>query len=230
MSIKEKLNSVKEKIIQSAIESGRSPHEIKLIAVSKKKPIEMIKEAISANQIIFGENYVQEALEKIKKIGKKQEIEWHFLGRLQKNKVKFCPGNFQWIHTLDSIELSQKIESHCTSNNKIMNVLIQVNLSQEDSKSGLKELSDVLRLAEKVSLCKSIKLRGLMSIPQPSLGEIKTRKIFEQIRNWKDILQNEFKTSEISELSIGMTTDYIWAIKEGATMIRLGTAIFGSRD
>ncbi len=230
MSIKEKLNSVKEIITQSAIESGRSPHEIKLIAVSKKKPIEMIKEAISANQIIFGENYVQEALEKIKKIGKNQEIEWHFLGHLQKNKVKFCPGNFQWIHTLDSIELSQKIESHCTSNNKIMNVLIQVNLSQEDSKSGLKELSDILKLAEKVSLCKSIKLRGLMSIPQPNLGEIKTRKIFEQIRSWKDILQNEFKTTEISELSIGMTTDYIWAIKEGATMIRLGTAIFGSRD
>tara|TARA_B100000676_G_C17812323_1_gene698111 strand:+ start:68 stop:760 length:693 start_codon:yes stop_codon:yes gene_type:complete len=230
VSIKEKLNSVKEIITQSAIESGRSPHEIKLIAVSKKKPIEMIKEAISANQIIFGENYVQEALEKIKKIGKNQEIEWHFLGHLQKNKVKFCPGNFQWIHTLDSIELSQKIESHCTSNNKIMNVLIQVNLSQEDSKSGLKELSDILKLAEKVSLCKSIKLRGLMSIPQPNLGEIKTRKIFEQIRSWKDILQNEFKTTEISELSIGMTTDYIWAIKEGATMIRLGTAIFGSRD
>ena len=230
MSIKENLNSIQKKICQSATESGRSPQEIKLIAVSKTKPIEMVKEAISSNQIIFGENYVQEALDKIKKIGKIKEIEWHFLGHLQKNKAKFCPGNFQWLHTLDSIELSQKIEHHCTLNNKRMNVLIQVNLSKEYSKSGLKELADVQRVAEKIYLCKSLKLRGLMTIPKPDLGEIKTRKIFEKIRNWKEILQNDFKTSEISELSMGMTADYTWAIKEGATMVRLGTAIFGSRE
>ena len=229
MSIKENLNFIQNQINQSAIESGRSPQEIKLIAVSKTKPIEMLREAISAGHFTFGENYVQEALNKIRNIGSVEKIEWHFLGLLQKNKVKFCPGNFHWIHTVNSIALSQKIESHCALNNKIMNVLIQVNLSREDSKSGLQELDDIFRIAENISLCKFLKLRGLMTIPKPKLGEFETRKIFEKIRNWKDKLREEFDSSEITELSMGMTADYNWAIKEGATMIRVGTAIFGAR-
>ena len=110
-----------------------------------------------------------------------------------------------------------------------MNVLIQVNLSKEDSKSGLYELDEVLKVAENISLGKFLKLRGLMTIHKPNLGEIETRKIFEKIRNWKDKLRVEFSNSEITELSMGMTADYNWAIKEGATMIRVGTAIFGSR-
>ena len=230
MSIKENLNLIQQQINQTAIDSGRSPQEIKLIAVSKTKPLEQIKDAFSAGHITFGENYVQEALEKIRNIGIYKEIEWHFLGRLQKNKVKFCPGNFQWIHTVDSIELSKKIEFHCELNNKIMNVLIQVNLFKEDSKSGLHKFEDVLRVAEVISLCKFLKFRGLMTIPKPKLGEIKTRKIFEKIRNWRDKLKEEFDTSEINELSMGMTADYHWAIREGATMIRVGTAIFGPRE
>jgi len=229
VSIIENLNFIQKQINQTAAETGRSPQEIKLIAVSKTKSIELIREAFSAGHITFGENYVQEALEKIRNFDSNQEIEWHFLGSLQKNKVKFCPGNFHWIHTINSIELSNKIESHCALNNKIMNVLIQVNLSKEYSKSGLQELDDVLRVAENILLCKFLKLRGLMTIPKPKLGEIETRKIFEKIRNWKDKLKEEFKTSEITELSMGMTADYNWAIKEGATMIRVGTAIFGPR-
>ena len=230
MSVLENLNFVQKQINKTAIESGRSPHEIKLIAVSKTKPIELIREAFSVGQIAFGENYVQEALDKIKNFDCDQEIEWHFLGHLQKNKVKFCPDNFHWIHTVDSIELSKKLESHCALNNKIMNVLIQVNLSNEHSKSGLHEFEEVLRVAENISLGKFLKLRGLMTIPKPKLGEIKTRKIFEKIRNWRDKLRNEFSNLEINELSMGMTADYDWAIQEGATMIRLGTAIFGPRE
>ena len=154
MSIKENLNFIQNQINQTAIDSGRSPQEIKLIAVSKTKPIELLREAISAGHITFGENYVQEALDKIINIGSTQKIEWHYLGLLQKNKVKFCPGNFDWIHTINSIGLSKKIEYHCALNNKIMNVLIQVNLSKEDSKSGLEELDDVLKVAENILLCK----------------------------------------------------------------------------
>ena len=111
-----------------------------------------------------------------------------------------------------------------------MNGLIQVNLSNEDSKYGLKEFDDVLKVAEKILLYKFLKIRGLMTIPKPNLGELKTRKIFEKMRNWKDKLKNEFNSSEISELSMGMTADYQWAIREGATIIRVGTAIFGSRE
>ena len=123
MSIKENLNFIQNQINQTAIDSGRSPQEIKLIAVSKTKPIELLREAISAGHITFGENYVQEALDKIINIGSTQKIEWHYLGLLQKNKVKFCPGNFDWIHTINSIGLSKKIEYHCALNNKIISTL-----------------------------------------------------------------------------------------------------------
>ena len=114
--------------------------------------------------------------------------------------------------------------------NKNINVLIQVNLSHEESKSGLQEWDDILRVAEAISAGQWLKLRGLMTIPAPNLGELKTRKIYEQIRKWRDKLRHELDSPEITELSMGMTADYHWAIQEGATMIRVGTAIFGSRD
>jgi hypothetical protein len=152
------------------------------------------------------------------------------IGHLQKNKVKFCPGNFQWIHSLESVELAKKLEARCALTNKNINVLIQVNLSQEESKSGLQEWDDILRLAESISDGQWLKFRGLMTIPAPNLGELTTRKIYEQIRKWRDKLQQEFDSPEITELSMGMTADYHWAIQEGATMIRVGTAIFGARD
>jgi pyridoxal phosphate enzyme (YggS family) len=161
---------------------------------------------------------------------KSDQVEWHLIGHLQKNKVKYCPGNFQWIHSIESTELAKKLESRCAFTNKNINVLIQVNLSREESKSGLQEWDDILRVAESISAGQWLKLRGLMTIPAPNLGELKTRKIYEQIRNWRDKMRHELDSPEITELSMGMTADYHWAIQEGATMIRVGTAIFGSRD
>ena len=230
MSVKDSLVKVQQQITQAAIQSGRTPEEIQLIAVSKTKSVELIKEALAAKQTAFGENRIQEALGKIEVLSKFDQVEWHLIGHLQKNKVKYCPGNFQWIHSIESAELANKLESRCAFTNKNINVLIQVNLSREDSKSGLLEWDDILRLAEAISAGKWLKLRGLMTIPAPNLGELKTRKIYEQIRKWRDKLRHELDSPEITELSMGMTADYHWAIQEGATMIRVGTAIFGSRD
>ena len=230
MSVKDNLSKVQQQIIQAAIQSGRTPEEIKLIAVSKTKSVELIKEALVAKQTVFGENRIQEALGKIEVLRASDEVEWHLIGHLQKNKVKFCPGNFQWIHSIESTELVNRLESRCAFTNKNINVLIQVNLSHEESKSGLQEWADILRVAESISAGKWLKFRGLMTIPAPNLGELKTRKIYEQIRKWRDKLSHELDSPEITELSMGMTSDYHWGIQEGATMIRVGTAIFGTRD
>ncbi len=230
MSVKDNLALVQQQITQAAIQSGRTPEEIQLIAVSKTKPVELIKEALAAKQTAFGENRIQEAHGKIEMLSNSPEIEWHLIGHLQKNKVKFCPGNFQWIHSVESVELANKLEARCALTNKNINVLIQVNLSREESKSGLQEWDDILRVAEAISAGQWLNFRGLMTIPAPNLGELKTRKIYEQIRKWRDKLQHELDSAEITELSMGMTADYHWAIQEGATMIRVGTAIFGSRD
>ncbi|MDP6488521.1 MAG: YggS family pyridoxal phosphate-dependent enzyme [SAR324 cluster bacterium] len=230
MSVKDKLALVQQQITQAAIQSGRTPEEIQLIAVSKTKPVELIKEALAAKQTAFGENRIQEALGKIDVLRNSPEVEWHLIGHLQKNKVKFCPGNFQWIHSVESVELANKLEARCALTNKNINVLIQVNLSREKSKSGLQKWDDILRVAESISAGQWLKFRGLMTIPAPNFGELKTRKIYEQIRKWRDKLRHELDSAEITELSMGMTADYHWAIQEGATMIRVGTAIFGPRD
>jgi pyridoxal phosphate enzyme (YggS family) len=230
VSVKDNLALVQQQITQAAIQSGRTPEEIQLIAVSKTKPVELIKEALAAKQTAFGENRIQEALGKIDVLRNSPEVEWHLIGHLQKNKVKFCPGNFQWIHSVESVELANKLEARCALTNKNINVLIQVNLSREKSKSGLQKWDDILRVAESISAGQWLKFRGLMTIPAPNFGELKTRKIYEQIRKWRDKLRHELDSAEITELSMGMTADYHWAIQEGATMIRVGTAIFGPRD
>ena len=229
VSIKDNLAVVQQQLSQAATEAGRSPEDIQLIAVSKTKPAEMINEAVLANHTAFGENMVQEAISKMSALNKIDNIEWHLIGHLQKNKVKFCPGNFQWIHSIDSIELAKKLEERCALKQQNINVLIQVNLSQEKSKYGVQQLNELFQLAETLHAGQWIKLRGLMTIPAPDLGETSTRKLFKKLRMWRDQLQNELDAPEITELSMGMTADFQWAIQEGATMIRLGTAIFGSR-
>ena len=228
-SIKNNLAVVRQHLSHAATEAGRSPEEIQLIAVSKTKSAAMINEAVLASHSVFGENMVQEAINKMSALNNIYNIEWHMIGHLQKNKVKFCPGNFQWIHSIDSIELAKKLEGRCALKQQNINVLIQVNISQEKSKYGIQKFDELFQLAETLHAGHWIKLRGLMTIPKPDLGEVSTRKIFEKLRMWRDQLQKELCAPEINELSMGMTADFKWAIHEGATMIRLGTAIFGPR-
>jgi len=228
--IKDNISIVQQQLKQAAIQSGRTQEDLRLIAVSKTKSTEMILQALAAGQIAFGENRVQEALGKIEALTENPLVEWHLIGHLQKNKVKFCPGKFQWIHTLDSTELAEKLEARSAFAQKKINVLLQVNLSREITKSGLHDWEDILQVSETILSGKWLKLRGLMTIPAPNIGETPTRKIYEKLRVWRDKLQQELDSAEITELSMGMTADFHWAIQEGATMIRVGSAIFGERN
>ena len=198
MPIKDNISIVQQQLKQAAIQSGRTPEDIRLIAVSKTKSTEMILQALAAGQISFGENRGQEALGKIEALTKNPLVEWHLIGHLQKNKVKFCPGKFQLIHTLDSTELAEKLEARSAFVQKKINVLLQVNLSQEITKSGLHDWEDILQVSETILSGKWLKLRGLMTIPAPNIGETPTRKIYEKLRVWRDKLQQELDSAEIT--------------------------------
>ncbi|MGA0159468.1 MAG: YggS family pyridoxal phosphate-dependent enzyme, partial [bacterium] len=179
---------------------------------------------------VFGENRVQEAVEKIDVLQDLSGLEWHLVGHLQKNKARFCPGRFQWIHSLDSLELAKRLSRTCLEQNTSLNVLIQLNLSGEDSKSGLENWDQLRNLSEELMNLEKLELRGLMTMPAPDQDEIETRRVFARLREMQERLKSELNAPQIDQLSMGMTSDYAWAILEGATMIRVGSAIFGARN
>ncbi len=229
MSLKERLTELSAELSELATQAGRSPEEIKLIAVSKTHPSELIAEAFQAGQVRFGENRVQEASEKIERL-QNPGIEWHLIGHLQKNKARFCPGRFDWIHSVDSQELLELLEKQCALQSQPIQILLQVNLSQEDSKSGVSDYDNLCRLLEKTQGCQWLRCRGLMTMAAATDDANKIRKTFSQLRTWLEKLRNEFTLTTFTELSMGMSSDYRIAIAEGATMVRLGTALFGERD
>ena len=229
MSLKERLTELSAELSELATQAGRSPEEIKLIAVSKTHPSELIAEAFQAGQVRFGENRVQEASEKIERL-QNPGIEWHLIGHLQKNKARFCPGRFDWIHSVDSQELLELLEKQCALQSQPIQILLQANLSQEDSKSGVSDYDNLCRLLEKTQGCQWLRCRGLMTMAAATDDANKIRKTFSQLRTWLEKLRNEFTLTTFTELSMGMSSDYRIAIAEGATMIRLGTALFGERN
>lgn len=229
MSLKERLTELSTELAELATQAGRSPEEIKLIAVSKTHPSELIAEAFQAGQVRFGENRVQEASEKIEKL-QNLGIEWHLIGHLQKNKARFCPGRFDWIHSVDSRELLELLEKQCALQSQPIQILLQANLSQEDSKSGVSDYDNLCRLLEKTQGCQWLRCRGLMTMAAATDDANKIRKTFSQLRTWLEKLRNEFTLTTFTELSMGMSSDYRIAIAEGATMVRLGTALFGERN
>ena len=229
MSLKERLTELSTELAELATQAGRSPEEIKLIAVSKTHPSELIAEAFQAGQVRFGENRVQEASEKIEKL-QNLGIEWHLIGHLQKNKARFCPGRFDWIHSVDSQELLKLLEKQCALQSQPIQILLQANLSQEDSKSGVSDYDNLCRLLEKTQGCQWLRCRGLMTMAAATDDANKIRKTFSQLRTWLEKLRNEFTLTTFTELSMGMSSDYRIAIAEGATMVRLGTALFGERN
>ena len=229
MSLKERLAELSAELAELATGAGRSPEEIKLIAVSQTHPSELIAEAFQAGQVHFGENRVQEASEKIEKL-QNPGIEWHLIGHLQKNKARFCPGRFDWIHSVDSQELLELLEKQCALQSQPIQILLQANLSQEDSKSGVSDYDNLCRLLEKTQGCQWLRCRGLMTMAAATDDANKIRKTFSQLRTWLEKLRNEFTLTTFTELSMGMSSDYRIAIAEGATMVRLGTALFGERN
>ena len=229
MSLKERLTELSAELSELATQAGRSPGEIKLIAVSKTHPSELIAEAFEVGQVRFGENRVQEASEKIERL-QNPGIEWHLIGHLQKNKARFCPGRFDWIHSVDSQELLELLEKQCALQSQPIQILLQANLSQEDSKSGVSDYDNLCRLLEKTQGCQWLRCRGLMTMAAATDDANKIRKTFSQLRTWLEKLRNEFTLTTFTELSMGMSSDYRIAIAEGATMVRLGTTLFGERN
>ena len=229
MSLKERLTELSAELSELATQAGRSPEEIKLIAVSKTHPSELIAEAFQAGQVRFGENRVQEASEKIERL-QNPGIEWHLIGHLQKNKARFCPRRFDWIHSVDSQDLLELLEKQCALQSQPIQILLQANLSQEDSKSGVSDYDNLCRLLEKTQGCQWLRCRGLMTMAAATDDANKIRKTFSQLRTWLEKLRNEFTLSTFTELSMGMSSDYRIAIAEGATMVRLGTTLFGERN
>lgn len=222
--LRENLLEVKRRIERAAEKARRNSHEIKLVAVSKTHPVETLREAIEADANVFGENKVQEAESKIQEIGR-DKTEWHLIGHLQSNKARRAVKLFDVIHTLDSIELAKRLERICIEENRLnLSVLIEVNLAGETTKSGAgeKDLPQLIDFLQ--SSCNHIKLNGLMTIPPFFEDAERVRPYFRRLREIRDEhLPN-------GALSMGMSHDFELAIEEGATIIRVGTAIFGDRE
>lgn len=203
---------------------GRKEESVKLVAVTKTIDVSKIKEAIGAGITIIGENRVQEAREKFREIGK--EVEWHLIGHLQTNKVKYIFDIFSLIHSVDSLPLSEEIQRRGENKGLNTDILIEVNLSGEKTKFGILP-EKAVNLIKDISRCKNINIKGLMTIPPFSESPEDSRKYFKMLRILKDDVQKE--GIEMKELSMGMSNDFQVAIEEGATMVRIGTAIFGER-
>jgi pyridoxal phosphate enzyme (YggS family) len=219
-SIHDNLQAVKDRIAGAAKAAGRDPAGVTLLTVSKAHPATLVEQALGAGQRAFGENYVQEALEKMDALQGKA-IEWHLIGPLQSNKTKLAAARFAWVHTVDSEKIARRLSSQRPGNLPLLNVLIQVNVSGEVSKSGV-AAAEVEGLALLVSKLPRLKLRGLMAVPEPDAAAIR----YKELKALYERLRNRF---QFDTLSVGMSGDLELAIAEGATMVRIGTAIFGAR-
>ena len=226
--LRENLQEVEERIQEACRRAGRDRSEVTLVAVSKTKPVAILQEAYDLGVRVFGENKVQEIREKYEALPK--DIEWHMIGHLQTNKVKYIVDKVRLIHSVDSLRLAEVIEKEAEKHNRVVDILLEVNVAEEESKFGLK-MPEVIPMAEKVVQLPHIRLRGLMTIAPFVENPEKNRAIFANLHElYVDIKEKNIDNGTVSILSMGMTNDYEVAVEEGATMVRVGTGIFGARD
>ncbi|OTP89124.1 YggS family pyridoxal phosphate enzyme [Gilliamella apicola] len=229
-TVQDNLLNIKNEITEIAKKCERDPNTIQLIAVSKTKPVEQIMEAINAGQLAFGENYVQEGIEKIQYFEKNMpnnDLIWHFIGPLQSNKSKLVAEHFDWMHTIDRFKIAQRLSDQRPNHMAKLNVLIQVNISQEASKSGVKP-EEVTDLVKQIVTLPNLNLRGLMAIPEIENDYDKQLNVFTKMQQLLHSLQKDYPFMDT--LSMGMSGDMPAAISAGSTMVRIGTAIFGARQ
>ncbi|MDD7568946.1 MAG: YggS family pyridoxal phosphate-dependent enzyme [[Actinobacillus] rossii] len=230
MQIKDNLTSIHQQIQTACQKAGRPQSAVKLLAVSKTKPVEDIQSAIDAGQHAFGENYVQEGIEKIQYFADKHpELEWHFIGPLQSNKTRLVAEHFDWMQTIDRAKIADRLNEQRPRHKAPLNVLIQINISDESSKSGIPP-QEMLMLAKHIENLPHLCLRGLMAIPAPTDNLAEQEKAFNAMKSLFEELKVAFPHQPIDTLSMGMTDDMETAITCGTTMVRIGTAIFGKRD
>ena len=226
--ITENLEQVRKNIEEACRAVNRDPGEVTLISVSKTKPVSMLQEAYDAGSRDFGENKVQEIMDKYPQLP--SDIRWHMIGHLQRNKVKYIVDKVALIHSVDSLRLAETIENEAAKHNVTVPILIEVNVAQEESKFGLKT-EEVLSLVESVAALPHINIKGLMTIAPYVEDPEENRGIIRQLKKLSvDIAAKNINNVNMSVLSMGMTGDYQVAVQEGATMVRVGTGIFGERD
>ncbi|HIS56586.1 MAG: YggS family pyridoxal phosphate-dependent enzyme [Lachnospiraceae bacterium] len=225
--LEENFERVRENIRRACERSGRSQDSVTLIAVSKFKPVSMIREAMACGQKVFGENRVQELCDKIEEIG--PGVSWHMIGHLQQNKVKYIVGKVKRIHSVDSVSLAKQISKEAQKKGVTVRILLEVNVAEEESKFGFR-LEDTEAAVREIALLPGIHICGLMTIApfveNPEENRIYFKKLYQLS---VDIKEKNIDNVDMSELSMGMTGDYEVAIEEGATMVRVGTGLFGSR-
>ena len=226
--LKEQLLNVESEIMKACERSGRNREEVTLIAVSKTKPIETLQEAYDLNVRIFGENKVQELVDKYEALP--NDINWHMIGHLQRNKVKYIIDKVSCIHSVESVRLAETIEKEAAKHNCIVDVLVEVNVAGEDSKFGL-STEEVPAFVEEIAKFPHLRVKGLMTIAPFVDDPEENRPVFKALKKLSvDIAAKNIDNVIMNVLSMGMTNDYQVAIEEGATMVRVGTGIFGERD
>jgi len=226
--LKNRIEQVKKRIKDTAEACKRPMASIRLVAVSKTMPAEVVRDAIGTGISDLGENYIQEAKEKINALAA-YPVTWHFIGHLQSNKAKYAVRLFDLIHSVDSLKLAQELNKYAQKNDKIQAILIQVNVAKEVSKSGV-YVEDTVQLLKEVSRLENIAVKGLMTMPPYFNAPEKARPFFTALRELRDQIKMEaIPNISMDELSMGMTGDFEAAIEEGATIVRIGTAIFGDR-
>jgi pyridoxal phosphate enzyme (YggS family) len=227
MSIEANLRDIKSRISSAASAAGRDPASVRLVAVSKTRPAGEVSEAYQAGQVVFGENYVQEF--SVKSSEMREPVEWHFIGHLQSNKVKYIAGQVSLIHSVDRLSLAQEISRQWGKLSSSCDILLQVNISGEVSKSGTTE-ADALQLVREVALLPNLRVKGLMTMPPFFDDPEAARPFFAALRCLsRTIAAENIPGVVMEELSMGMSGDFEAAIQEGATLVRVGTSIFGSR-
>ncbi len=226
--LKENLKHVEEEIVKACQKVGRDRKEVTLIAVSKTKPVEMLREIYDEGIRTFGGNKVQEMMDKQEKMP--PDIQWHMIGHLQRNKVKYLIGKTALIHSVDSLRLAEEISRLSVKHQKETDILVEVNIAQEESKFGIRK-EETMELVEQISKLPNIKIQGLMTIAPFVENPEDNRQYFKDIKKLSvDINQKNIDNVSMNILSMGMTGDYTVAIEEGATLVRVGTGIFGARN
>jgi pyridoxal phosphate enzyme (YggS family) len=227
--LKQQLEQIRLRIRQAAESCNRDADSVRLVAVSKTIAADIVKEAIEAGVTILGENYVQEARDKFKALAQ-YPVSWHFIGHLQSNKARHAVRLFDLIHSVDSLKLAHELDKQAGKLEKIQQILVQVNISAEDTKSGI-STDEAPRLIAEISRLKNLAVKGLMTMPPYFYQPQKVQPFFAALRELRDqISEQTLPNVSLDELSMGMTGDFEVAIKEGATLVRIGTAIFGERQ
>ena len=224
----ENLQAVEKRVQEACIRANRAREEVTLIAVSKTKPVSMLEEIYAEGVRDFGENKVQELTDKFEQLP--NDIKWHMIGHLQRNKVKYIIDKAELIHSVDSVRLAQTIEQEAAKKNVVADILIEVNVAEEDSKFGLK-VEEVIPMIEEIASYPHVRIKGLMTIAPFVENPEENRPVFARLKKLSvDIANKNIDNVSVSILSMGMTNDYEVAIEEGATMVRVGTGIFGERN